>query len=150
MAASAEGLEDAVGRLAAWVARGNAMHEARHYMDRIDVYDEDAKVVCKICSGSDGPGTRGEVSALVAELACTDAPAVAVFRECHGDETGISRAMEVVLEELKWSCSEGPHPDLRTAAREQAKIGFDREASIEIVELPPTLPLVRSADLLRQ
>ena len=146
VAANTERLEDAVGQLVAWVGRLDAIHEARHYMDRIDVYDDDAKVVCKICSGSDGPMTRGEVSAILAEFAWSDAPATALYRRCSAEGKEPSRATEVIFEELKWSCSEGPHPNLATAAREQAEIGFDRDAPVEIVELPSALPLVRSAD----
>jgi hypothetical protein len=132
------GLAAALSELARWRARGIATHELRHVGDDLDLEDpDDDALPCAICQASTPLSVRAEVSAYLAELAWSPAPAVELFDVCVTKAQGESahaRAAEIVLGAGGWSCSDAPPDDLATAARVLEQRAFGRSQEITVGE----------------
>lgn len=129
-------LPSALAELAAWRSRGVAIHELRHVADDVDL-DDDDDLACAICPASAGTVVRAELAAYLAELAWSEAPAVAFFDAClvaEADQTAHAEAIAILFDAAGWSCKAVPD-DVSTRARELEQAAFGR--SEEIVVLDP-------------
>jgi hypothetical protein len=143
------GLQPAVEALVGWVGRSVSLREARRYADAFDVAG-DAKVQCTFCAGDDGNEVRAEVSAVLGEWAWTKSPALTLFAACYEPFADLPGpllstypvATRRLLDKLEHSCSKGPHEDLNAAARALAQNAYGRDASMEVIEVPASLPLM--------
>ncbi len=147
---NAEGLEPALEALAAWATRPILVHEARHAADAADAAAGRARV-CHWCGQGDPELTRMELSAYLAELAWSDAPAVALFQACHAtsDSPGVghAEALAVILERADHYCEAGPLEHAATVARALETEAFGRGDAIALkAELPSRVP-VRSLNV---
>jgi hypothetical protein len=145
-----EGLEPAVEALAAWAARPIIVHEARHAADAADAAAGRARV-CQWCEPSDPQPARMELSAYLAQLAWTDAPALSLYQLCHATAAspglGHAEALAVIFDRADHYCEAGPLGDAAAVARSLELEAFGRSDAIELAgELPSQVP-VRSLNL---
>jgi len=142
-------LERALEHLVAWAARPVVVHELRHVADEIARGDDDDPRKCGICAVTDPDAVRAEVSAYVAQLAWSAAPAVALHQMCVStegdpDEATIhGRASAVVLSGLQWSCREGVPDDLAARAQRIESEAFEHADAITLdASFPSQLAIV--------
>lgn len=129
-------LPSALAELAAWRGRGVAIHELRHVADDVDL-DDDDDLSCAICPASASTVVRAELAAYLAELAWSEAPAIAFFDAClvaEANETAHAEALAILFGAARWSCAAVPD-GLAAQARELEQAAFGR--SEEIVVLDP-------------
>ncbi len=137
-------LDDALQQLVAWVARPVAIHELRHVADD-DAFDLDEGRPCAVCTSTDPASVRAEVAAYAAELAWSDAPAVAAYQVCQTTQTADTvhgRARRVLTAALGWTCEEGPPPDLSASMRALEAESLQTSDAIALAaDFPTRLPL---------
>lgn len=141
-----EGLRPAVESLLAWSTRTIALHEARHVADAEDAGGFDERLDCTICQDRDGASVTAELSAYVASIAWSEAPATALYQACDAvaDQAGSHRrALELLLDATSSSCNVAPvEPAAAMQALEQR--AFERSDAITLPDdYPTTLPLPR-------
>ncbi|MEM6996987.1 MAG: hypothetical protein AAF721_41170, partial [Myxococcota bacterium] len=146
-----EGLEPALQSLVAWLVGTRAIHELRHVESGIDIYEKDRPATCSICAADATNVHRAEVAAIVAEWAWSDSPAATLFRFCAVDEELATGALAIALKGIDYSCAEGPHPDLTTAARALEESALGRSTPIAVsLPIGQGLPLDRAVVRMRE
>lgn len=134
--ALADALPLALAELARWRVRGVAIHELRHVADDVDPDDEDDDALpCAICPKGGPLVVRAELSAYLAELAWSTAPAVAFFDLCTvaaEPDTAHGRAANILLDAGEWSCARGVPDDLTSRARGLEQRAFGRSDAIAV------------------
>ena len=136
-------LEQALGRLASWLARAVIAHEARHLAD-----DRDGGLSCPGCPQSMSYAVRAEVSAYLASFAAEGLGHVALMQACGVDpdrKEAHSAALSFLMPRLLPIGCGGPMPgDFYENARALQRELFGRDRRIALPEgLPEALPLRR-------
>ncbi|HAN30574.1 MAG TPA: hypothetical protein DCQ06_03160, partial [Myxococcales bacterium] len=78
----ASGVREAIDTMLVWLARGVAIHEARHIADQRQSRGLERKMDCEHCPESFGVRTRAELSAWVAELSWVPSPFATLLHAC--------------------------------------------------------------------
>jgi hypothetical protein len=128
-------LPSALAELAAWRGRGVAIHELRHVADDVDLEDDD-DLACAICPASASTVVRAELSAYLAELAWSEAPAIAFYDAClvaEANRTAHAEALAILFDAARWSCAAVPD-ELSTRARELEQAAFGRSEEIVVFD----------------
>ncbi len=136
------GLDAAVGALAAWVARGVTIHEARHVADDRRANLETSAPACAACPGDMGRQQIAELSAYLASFATRDAGYLNLMQACSAADKssrGPNRgAILAAVKALGGACGEkGPPADLYTRAAALERRFFGRS---ETITLPANFP----------
>jgi len=142
-------IEPALEALVALLARGTAVHEARHVAD-VDAVGQEQVLPCAECDAElPWRDARAELSAYLASFADPETGVVSLFQACGAMEGGGGHgaAMEFALIELGDDvCAKGPPADLnqRAAALEQRWLG--RSEPVDLTEaFPATLALTTAS-----
>ena len=146
---AARGLDAAVGALAAWVARGVTVHEARHVADDKQVNLETTAPACEACPSEMDHTTQAELSAYLASFATRDAGYLNLMQACS--TTGSSsrganaRAIMVAVKALGDACGQGGPPgDLYTRAAALERKYFGRS---DTITLPTDFPKILALEV---
>ena len=136
-------LEQALGKLASWVARAVVAHEARHLAD-----DRDRSLSCPGCPESMSYAVRAEVSAYLASFTAEGIGRVALMQACGVDpdrKEAHSAALAFLMPRLLPIGCGGPVPDgFYERARALERALFGREQPIVLPDsFPEALPLRR-------
>jgi hypothetical protein len=148
--ATAPGLEEALGRLAAWVARAVVVHEARHVADAAGAAEGAGDLFPTCPPGSTGlrAEEQAEVSAYLAAMGDEDVGQLSLLHACGldlGDSGANATAFAFVQPRLvPAGCEAGPPVDLGTRARALERELFGRAERIALPDsFPAALPLRR-------
>lgn len=143
----AGGLQGALDRLVVWLARGVAVHEARHVADQRAHRGLESLLPCPACADDLGVRSRAELSAWLAEMAWGPSPFTTVLHACAlPTRTATGRALHVLLRRLGPDTCGRPPEDLQERARRLERTLFERRERIRFVSpLPDRIgALVRS------
>ncbi len=127
------GLEQAVGALAAWIARGVTLHEARHALD--DFHHGREPLPCSGCPEGMAQREVCELSAYLTGIAARGYGYVNVFQACFattGDEA--VSAANVVTELLGDVCRRGPGGDLYAQAAQLERRLFGKRDAPRLLD----------------
>ncbi len=135
----------AIEALAAFLARGVAVHEARHVADAVATGGADVELPCEPCEGHLFGSARSELSAYLASFADPATARTSLYQACDAMEGGGSHAaaMAFILPALTDDGCGGPPPeDLNERARElEAKLlGRSQDVALP-ADFPIALPL---------
>ncbi|MBN1607444.1 MAG: hypothetical protein JW940_12470 [Polyangiaceae bacterium] len=140
-------LEQALGRLAGWLVKAVAVHEARHLADERST-PEGAAGPCRGCPKSFDYRVQSEISAYLASFATEGLGYVALLQACGADahsQASHSIALEFLLPRLLVDGCGGAIPDdlYARAAALRAHL-FGRDGSIELPQsFPGSVPVPR-------
>jgi hypothetical protein len=143
-----EALEQALGRLAGWLTRAVAVHEARHLADERAAPEAGAPGPCRGCPQSLDYRVQSEISAYLASFATEGVGYVALLQACGADahsRASHSVALDFLLPRLLVDGCEGPIPDdLYARAAALRDHLFGRDGSIELPNVfPESVPVPR-------
>lgn len=144
-----EDLTPALEELTAFASRPRLLHEVRHYRDDIRYVSRDVVMPCPGCDRSMRAPSRGELSAYLAGVAYSGAPALGMYRICHvntNSRTYHKHAISPLVSRLAagQDCLSGPVDGLEEQAREADVEFFDRDSPIELVsQWPDRLPITQ-------
>lgn len=134
-------LQPAIERLVAWLARGVAVHEARHVADQLQHRGLEIRLPCQECGPDLGTHGRAELSAYLSELAQPGLAAVSLLQVCRlMDSTsgGTRKALERLVAGLgPDACRSTPPADLAWRAQVLEQTVFGQR---DTVQLPANFP----------
>lgn len=142
------GLEASIARLASWVARAVAVHEARHLADDRRAGQWDRTPRCKTCPASMTPNERAEVSAYLASFSTEGLGNIALLQACGVDtwqHGANAAALSFVVPKLLPGGCQGEIPeDLHKRAQALDEELFDRREAVTVPsQFPDSLPIGR-------
>jgi hypothetical protein len=144
-----EALEQALGRLAGWLVKAVAVHEARHLADERSAPEGTAAGPCRGCPKSLDYRIQSEISAYLASFATEGLGYVALLQACGADahsQASHSVALQFLLPKLLVDGCDGAIPDdlYARAAALRAQL-FGRDGSIELPQsFPGSVPVPRA------
>jgi hypothetical protein len=141
--------EEALRRLAAWLSRAVAIHEAQHLADD-HATPEGGAGPCRACPASMRYGVQSEVSAYLASFAAQGVGYVALYQACGVDarpEESHAAALAFLMPKLLPAGCDGPVPDdLYGRARALSRELFGRDEAVTLPDdFPVGLPVRRAA-----
>lgn len=135
-------LEEAIAALSAWVARGIAVHEARHVADALSFGDLERPIPCAACEGALGASSRAELSAYLATFAHAEHGASSLLLACAAGERGphgAARAWLVARDPI-FACERGYSAETSASAARWEQEIFGRSEPAQVMGLPGALP----------
>ncbi len=139
-----EEFQRALGAVIALLARGVAIHEARHVADDVEHDGLVDPLPCAPCDPRDSAPTRAELSAYLASFAWGPTPTLTFMQACTAtDQRGgpHARAMQVIREAgfSGHLCAEGPPAEIAATSRELEAQWFGRSDRVTAPENFPRL-----------
>ena len=140
-------VREAIDALVVWLARGVAVHEARHVADQRLYHGLERALQCQRCPQTFSVRSRAELSAWLAELSWGPAPFSTLMHACSlPKRTTTGRAVWLMLNQLGQRVCEVPPGDVQARARALEQQMFERQQPVRVLTpLPRQIrPMKRS------